>query len=231
MHQLQLRDDGRGSFTQLASLLGSGSLPNNTPLGQAWAVIPSLRDVPLTNGGVEYLPPLGLDAGFSEDRFFGWLHGVPQRFAQGYTEAEMAAYLASYPTLQGSVGINPPLPPFVNQSTQVVAVSRSWPIPGGYPPRMSERELLHQLTHPYRAENERWVFPAIGGSSEVLHPLLAWWAVLFVLSMLARYVPAEWSSYLAVDQSADAVALEAALGHARDACPQIILHTIQTATR
>jgi hypothetical protein len=34
-----------------------------------------------------------------------------------------------------------------------------------------------------------YVFPSIGGDTQALHPLLAWWAVLFALSLLARYQP------------------------------------------
>jgi kynureninase len=62
-----------------------------------------------------------------------------------------------------------------------------------------------------------------------LHPLLAWWALLFALSMLARYEPAGWTGYLNVDISPHAVALEAALGQALDICPQLILHAIRAA--
>lgn len=34
-----------------------------------------------------------------------------------------------------------------------------------------------------------------------LHPLMAWWAVLHALSMLARYQPAEWATHINIDDS------------------------------
>lgn len=55
-----------------------------------------------------------------------------------------------------------------------------------------------------------------------LHPLLAWWAVLFGLSMLARYEPARWTEDLDVDKSALAVPLETVLDAALEACPELI---------
>jgi hypothetical protein len=37
---------------------------------------------------------------------------------------------------------------------------------------------------------------------------MAWWAVLFTLSMLARYQPAEWATHVDVDTSSHAVPIE-----------------------
>ena len=42
---------------------------------------------------------------------------------------------------------------------------------------------------------------SIGGDQQALHPLLAWWAILFALSMLARYQPDTWTDYLDVDRA------------------------------
>jgi len=83
------------------------------------------------------------------------------------------------------------------------------------------------VTQPYRADNDRWAFPALDGGSQPLHPLLAWWALLHALSMLARYEPASWTTHLNVDTSPTGVALETALGHALDTCPVLILRAIE----
>lgn len=42
----------------------------------------------------------------------------------------------------------------------------------------------------------------------ILHPLMAWWAVLCMLSMIARHQPTEWAAHIDVDSSKNAVAIE-----------------------
>lgn len=80
---------------------------------------------------------------------------------------------------------------------------------------------------PYLGDDDRWVFPGLGGSDLPLHPLLAWWALLFALSMIARYEPSSWTRHLDVDAEATAVKLESMLSLALDTCPQLILHAIR----
>jgi hypothetical protein len=58
------------------------------------------------------------------------------------------------------------------------------------------------------------------------HPLLAWWAILFALSMLARYQPDTWTDYLDVDKSPYAVPLETLLDRVLLTCPELLLHAI-----
>jgi hypothetical protein len=36
---------------------------------------------------------------------------------------------------------------------------------------------------PYRDDQDRWIFPPFDDDGHTLHPLLAWWALLFALSM------------------------------------------------
>ena len=56
----------------------------------------------------------------------------------------------------------------------------------------------------------------------------AWWAVLFTLSLLARYQPDTWTRYLDVDSSAYAERLETLLDRALVVCPQLLLHAIRS---
>jgi hypothetical protein len=55
---LTIGDKGKGSFTQLAPLMLSGSLPDGAPLGQIWITIPDLARTPLVGNGGVYLPTL-----------------------------------------------------------------------------------------------------------------------------------------------------------------------------
>ena len=52
---------------------------------------------------------------------------------------------------------------------------------------------------------------------------MTWWALLYGLSMLARYHPAEWTNALRLDDSPEAVPLRAALDEALVAVPQFVL--------
>ena len=60
--------------------------------------------------------------------------------------------------------------------------------------------------------------------------MMAWWAVLHSLSMLARYQPAEWSAQIDVDRSPHAVALEALLNDALTVLPALVAEDIEQAT-
>jgi hypothetical protein len=71
---------------------------------------------------------------------------------------------------------------------------------------------------------------SIGGDQQALHPLLAWWAILFALSMLARYQPDTWTDYLDVDKS-PAVPVETLLDRALLTCPELLLHAIRSVSR
>lgn len=60
-----------------------------------------------------------------------------------------------------------------------------WKMPAG---TGTKEERLSALTGKYAGH--RYFFPAVAGLPGELHPLMAWWAVLYALSMLARYQPA-----------------------------------------
>jgi len=51
---------------------------------------------------------------------------------------------------------------------------------------------------------------------------MIWWAILYALSMLARYAPEAWAKVIDVDMSADAVAVEFMLEEALSVIPEAI---------
>ncbi|MEV6182893.1 YaaC family protein [Streptomyces sp. NPDC052015] len=84
--------------------------------------------------------------------------------------------------------------------------------------------LFSTITRKYA--HQRYLFPAPAGLSESLHPLMAWWAVLYALSMLARYQPAQWAGHINVDDSQHAVPIEKLLERAMGHLPVLIADTI-----
>ncbi|MFE3412835.1 YaaC family protein [Streptomyces mirabilis] len=76
----------------------------------------------------------------------------------------------------------------------------------------------------YRGQH--FVYPALGENAKPLHPLLAWWAVLYALSMLARYEPCAWQKRIDIDGSKESAAIEHLLGAALDFLPALIRDTV-----
>ena len=101
----------------------------------------------------------------------------------------------------------------------------NWRLPDGRSGGHAERlGHLRTITRPYGGS--RYFFPELGATDQSLHPLMAWWAVLYVLSMLARYQPAEWAAHIDVDRSRHAVMLESLLACSIDIVPSLIAETI-----
>ena len=75
-------------------------------------------------------------------------------------------------------------------------------------------------------ERHAWIFPKAPDAEDPLHPLISWWAVLFILSMLSRYQPNQWIAELNVDSSANAVPIEHILEAALSVCPNLIVDAI-----
>lgn len=74
------------------------------------------------------------------------------------------------------------------------------------------------------------LLPSVGQSDEPLRPLMAWWMVLFALSMLARYAPSIWTQTLSLTDSPIASRIEFVLDAALDAVPELLwgeLHRLQ----
>jgi hypothetical protein len=234
------KDKDKGSFVQLAPLLRSGTLPEGAPLGQIWALIADLRETPLYIQHTDYLPILNYkNQVVSRELVTGIVSGLPYRLAEMATVEVVDAFLAHYPTLVGSRA-SPLVADVVTRNAGSVSVYREWSRPAdrhelfpitGRENSMNDWQIIEdRLTQPYRGDSERFIFPAVGGADRPLHPLLAWWALLFTLSMLARYEPASWTSHLARDESPNAVPIEAVLDRGLHTCPELIAHAIHAVT-
>lgn len=87
------------------------------------------------------------------------------------------------------------------------------------------REHLRGLTRSHGGA--RWFLPAIPPTSREPHLLMAWWAVIYTLSMLARYEPAGWAGLISVDNNHHAVPIEGLLKRAIDFIPGLIASTLE----
>jgi hypothetical protein len=142
--------------------------------------------------------------------------------------ADLNAFMADYPQAAGYITENrhdnPGEPAFQIDENGIVVVTLRWE--SGYPdptrPELAKWLDNNKLTK-YRGIYRRYLFPRIAGNAAPLHPLMAWWALLFGLSMLARYQPAEWVAHIDVDSSPYAVGLETLLESALTAVPYLIM--------
>jgi hypothetical protein len=245
LHLIELIDKGRGSFTRLASLLACGSLPKGAPFGQIWATIPDLRDSPLDTGSTEYKPPLRCEEQYPEG--VGELTGsirLPWYLGEAPDAAAIEAYLAAYPTLSGCAKIQIHAEAMVGSHDGKHGVEPMRGSDDHHERRLravfgiGRAEMTLQTrpgspapAQPYIEADDLWLFPATGRAALPLHPLLSWWALLFALSMLARYESASWIGHLDIDASPDAIKLRAALDLALDTCPQLVLGAIRSVSR
>ncbi|MFJ5779872.1 YaaC family protein [Streptomyces sp. NPDC093094] len=100
----------------------------------------------------------------------------------------------------------------------------NWEMPQGSATAAERLEHLLTMTRPYATQ--RYFLPVLARMPRELHPLMAWWAVLYALSMLARYEPASWVTNISVDNSQHAVSIERLLERALNHLPVLIADTI-----
>jgi hypothetical protein len=73
-----------------------------------------------------------------------------------------------------------------------------------------------------RVGDHWYLRPVVGAGTAATERLIRWWWLLYGLSSLARYQPAEWTQALDVDASALAVDLERGLRVAQSTLPELI---------
>jgi hypothetical protein len=223
------RGSQEGSFVRLSQVLDSPAWNGAHPveLGELWRSLPEGNEWPLDQ--TFRLPPLPVRTdhpAMSDGLFHGntiYLDRVPGRFlplAPMTTAPDLPAFLACYPALQGYTEAYP---------TQIQVPDFSSIVWLDYPSASHDLGTLtaeaNARSVPY-PDGQRYAFPAVGSNDKALHPLMAWWAVLYTLSMLARYQPQAWARYIAL-RNTTAVPIEQLLGAALKVVPALLLQTIQ----
>jgi hypothetical protein len=232
-----VKDPPTKSFTGVARALGSGTLMTPTHMVDLWAMLPEAGTRPAPGDGSRWAPlQLELATEISEYvpmRILSvWTHGWPadrlaewEREGIALNDRVIESLVLRYPTMhrpyvgenvtspmqtdwfeggRGSVLLNLPISGAQGDESPADALDQRW-----------FYDLLGQR---YRG-NPFW-FPAVAG--DAMHPLIAWWAVLYALSMLARYEPQRWATLIHVDTSAWATPLEHLLDVALEGLPEII---------
>lgn len=207
-------DHSHGSFTRVSTLLNSPVWQQDpVRLEDVWDMLPINIDYPLTDR--ERLTPLMVSEVFIGNHPTALLDlsisDIPDRVIEAGTRQALAEFLASYPRLaeharhltDGSSDAPPGFTRFEERggSLGITQVMSHGPLT-----EAERRACVNTMTDGYGGL--RYAFPVIAPMSCELRPLMAWWAVLYALSMLARYQPAQWAVYTNVDSSPHAVPIE-----------------------
>ena len=230
---IEVWDAGAGAFTQLARTLKSDSLTDPVRLRDIFSSLPESLEHRLPED--KFLPPLYF---YLEDS--GLLPRIPLRGVDmrnivsarvyGFPEdlldpslAKVAAFekfKSRYPSIYGC-DIHEYVSPSDRGGMPPGAAYRIyWQIENGKTADETSAAIKERAPL-YRADGEgRWALATLTSGVDV-QPLLRWWAVLYGLSMLARYEPNRWVALLDVNRTGYAVPLELMLDAAVRTVPSI----------
>ncbi|MGW3147259.1 YaaC family protein [Streptomyces sp. NPDC001177] len=247
---------GAQSFTQVAAMLGSRSLPEDTRLADVWAAILEVSLWPLQSPSRPQLSISRATRQVTPNKLEATVSGLPAELQQhkdpGDREQAVRTWLADYPALKGyrfcSRGAIPESGPeswderqgtigcqltWQIQNAETYELSLQWGHEWEDYGESSAKRRFEEIA-PWKGrsstDSARVIHAQFGGDERQLHPLLAWWAVLFALSMLARYQSGQWTEQIDVDLNKDAVAIEYLLDSALAAVPELILAAIDEVT-
>jgi len=138
--------------------------------------------------------------------------------------AAMRHYLSRYPALADFIVTTP------------TGGAQGWPMPNmglalrwAKPDDVTTGHVLDGRLTTYRGS--KLAYPTLEGATQTVHPLMAWWMVLFSLSMLTRYQPDVWTQMIDVNRSPQATAIEHVLETALEAVPDLINEAIDRVQR
>lgn len=219
-------------FQYVSALIGSPSLPADTPLAALWGAIPDLADTPLP----DTVPPV--------PRAREVLWDAPSKYWEGHRSSLVLARLSLHQSERGTldelrtlldhypsakecrVSLNSDGSPNIDDSSYYgdrYALIQ-WDA-RGY--RLEDRlARINEVTpRDQQAPFDWWMIPQLPGG-RCPSRLMTWWALLYGLSILARYHPGTWLEALRVDKSALAVPIEDALETAYRAIPPLVLDAL-----
>jgi hypothetical protein len=218
------KSGGVDSFGAIATLGGSESLSNPVSIGALWASLP---------GACEYLP--------EDDRWLRPLHAVPREpgtqpafdctrlsadliGVRGKSLEDARVELGDYP-LASDVDLPTVQNIFVREMTPFGhGVLARWTV--GAQDYWEWTQARDRILPLEPLTGHRWLRPALSGAA--LDTTATWWALLFGLSMLARYEPGAWVAALDLDRPGLAAQLTMLLDLALQAVPALVVIALRT---
>lgn len=215
-----VRPAANGWFQKVADATGSDPLPEGVELEALMASLPEMSDrSELTDHWLPALPvwsgPFPVEVLTSGFQQLGQMYRVPAvvvfQDLPGSADRLKEA-LKPYPDAAGA-----------EPTLQRWSTSRGDGYVLGWP---RSAPSIDPLPPPYGPDGFRWMRPNLPLDARPPSLLMTWWAVLFTLSMLARYHPVRWADALDPDRSPAAVLLERTMEVALEVVPQLVLEAI-----
>lgn len=216
-------DTSVDSFTGVTRATGMSAFTDHADIGALWASLPEAYDLLAAPAATTplLLVPAGVDAPITAWQYVGALiigyDGSPE---------ELPAYLERhFPTCAGVRLVQPQGLPHVFEHHREYGVGLSVVWPADAPDVPGHIRTLQRIAPLTEDFSPRWLRPGVSGVP--LSSLLTWWALLFGLSMVARYEPAGWVSALRYDESELAAPLEQLLDVGLDRVPELVLGALR----
>jgi hypothetical protein len=247
-HGLQLKDEGRTlldrrvspeggpgtSFRRVAEATGSAVLQQPVTVGALCASLPDLAVVTELCGAKPRalsVQPIAKSGGavlvMSRD-VEAYVVNLPAAIATAEdTASALRDHLLGYPTVAGWA-LPDPLRLFPPSDGWGAATVLRWRVSEDVqsPNEPDRQARMREVAPQYRHSDQQWCRPAVAPGT-LLSPLMTWWGLLYALSMVARYEPAEWAGLLSIDHSELAVPLEGVLVDALEVVPHLVLDALQ----
>jgi hypothetical protein len=221
---------GEGSFVRLSLILDSPlwTTTEAPALHKLWDLLPELQEKPLRSDDSRRAPLHAMPYSPHEGHQLvgAQISGLPSWLSRiDVTRADFDAFMESYPSAAGYTVVvrQDGVPQYERDfNADTVGVVMHWKAGPTYPvPEEVRSQRLDAALTVYR-EGGYWLFPATIPGKRPLHPMMSWWAVLYALSMLARYQPAEWAACIDINTSPYANSVEYLLEEARTTVPDLI---------
>lgn len=224
IRDLELATSGgeNASFRRLSSVLGSPQ-PKSVTIGELWPLLYETT-IHAALGSTLYQP---LDVTYGDD----WIPSgefVAQTANVGLPKSLLAMPAEKRPPVSEFLKRYPALIDWI--PTTPSGSNVDWPNPNmaftlrwKRPDELGSGHVLDGSLARYRGQ-QMLAYPTLEADPAGLpvHPLMAWWMVLYAMSMLTRYQPVRWTEMIDVNRSEHATAIEYVLDAGVLAVPDLI---------
>jgi hypothetical protein len=258
--ELTVRGEKTGSFPTVAAALNACPLRTDIAIGELWGLIPDGDRFPFDGIGdrrplsisyeseqhlsapdkircrVERLPLSTIQSGLSQAEIYSLLTAPstnPHRIEQ--QQSLLSGWFSQYPGLaDAQLGYSSPIQALPSSPTQPIYLAIDSdavvqvPLVLAKEPKRGLQQAMEMRAPAYHGVHR--AYPDLDECGRPVDPFLLWWAVLYVLSRLARYEPRVWERLISVKQSAFAVAIEYLLDEAQIAIPELAIRAIERAS-
>lgn len=241
-----------GAFNAVTTATNSLPLAGATSLGSLLAANPDLAHVEIPAPEGSWLRPLSTHMSSDPPKPLPgsrrWVDGSTPYSTAGYvnvhlpipgpvTGADVAAFLADYPTLAGAHAYTSKVAASVEPAgatdvavrdpeTGMLTVGRPAPNDITRAEQWDREKAFYSLVEVVGPDkNVGHALPSLAGGA-ISSPLMLWWGLLIGLSSLARYHPGLWTATIDPDSSETAIMLEQVLDVAAERVPQRIYEAL-----